>query len=152
MELIPMRGFDVGRFPLQRQMNRLFEEFFGEAGAPSFWDRGTGAFPIDLAESPGEYLLTAEIPGIDPKEIEVSVTGNTLTLKGEKKVEPTPKAKGVLRAERTFGAFQRMVALPGDVDPGATQASAKDGVLTIRLPKREEARPKSIEVKIDEGR
>ncbi|MCU0725424.1 MAG: Hsp20/alpha crystallin family protein [Planctomycetes bacterium] len=148
MDLIPMRGFELGRFPLQRQINRLFEEFFGESGWPTLYESGRGSFPIDLAESDEEYLLTAEIPGIDPKAVEISVTGNTLTLKAEKRPEGEKQVKNVHRTERIYGAFQRMVSLPGDVDPAAVQASSKDGVLSIRLGKREEAKPRTIEVKV----
>lgn len=149
MELVPMRGFDLGRFPLQRQINRLFEEFFGEPGWPSLYESGRGSFAVDLAESDDEYLLTAEIPGIDPRAVEISVTGNTLTLKAEKKPDESKPVRSVHRTERVYGAFQRMVSLPGDVDPDAVKASSKDGVLTIRLGKREEAKPRSIEVKVE---
>jgi len=149
MELIPMRGFELGRFPLQRQMNRLFEEFFGDAGWPTMFESGRGSVAIDLAESDEEYLLTAEIPGIDPKAVEISVTGNTLTLKAEKKQDSEKKVRNVHRSERIYGAFQRMIALPGDVDPNAVHASSRDGVLTVRLGKREESKPRSIAVKVE---
>ncbi len=149
MELIPTRSSDAGRFPLQRQLNRLFEDFFGDTGWPTLWEGARSSLAIDLAETDEEYLITAEIPGMDPKNVSVSVTGNILTLKGEKRNELEKKAKNFHRVERNYGVLQRMITLPGDVDVNKVHASSKDGVLTVRIAKREEAKPRSIQVKIE---
>lgn len=149
MELMPTRNFERAHFPLQRQINRLFEDFFGDAGWSSPWSEGRGAPALDLAETEDGYLISAEVPGIDPQEVSIQVTGSMLTLSGEKKSEHEEKGRNLHRVERVYGKFQRSVALPGDVDPNAVEASCKDGVLTIRVGKREEAKPRSIQVKVD---
>jgi HSP20 family protein len=149
MELIPTRNYDLGRFPLQRQINRLFEEFFGDGGWPAVFSAERASFPVDIAETDDEYILSVEVPGIDPKEVQVTATANTLSLKAEKRNALEKKARSFHRVERAYGAFQRILTLPGDVDPAAVKASGKDGVLTIRVGKREQAKPRAIEVKVE---
>jgi len=133
---------------LQQEMNRLLQEFAqggrGVARAPA---SGAWAPAIDVTETPETFVVETEVPGIDPKKVEISVIGDTLTVRGEK--ESIRETKDVVRhhVERTYGAFSRSVTLPAAVDPDRLNATSKDGVLTITLGKREEVKPRRITVK-----
>lgn len=134
---------------LQEQMNKLFQDF-------GRWGRGVGPpasgawLPaIDVTETPETFVVETEVPGIDPQDVEISVIGDTLTVKGEK--ESTRETKDAVRhhVERTYGAFSRTVTLPAAVDPDRLSALSKNGVLTITLGKREEVKPHKITVKAE---
>ncbi|HOO00352.1 MAG TPA: Hsp20/alpha crystallin family protein [Syntrophales bacterium] len=129
---------------LQREMNRLFDDFFRGAGMPSLFEGEGGRFypSVDVRDAEGEIIVQAELPGMDDKDIEVLLTDNALTIKGEKKEEKEDKGKGYYHMERTFGAFSRTIPLPGGVDTKKAEAKFKKGVLTISLPKTEEAKAK----------
>jgi HSP20 family protein len=146
MELLPSR-MSAGLPSLQRRMNRLFEDFFGEplgGLAPA-----EGWMPaLDVSETEESVLVKAEIPGVDPKEVEISLTGNELTLRGEKREESEEKKGAWHRVERRYGSFVRSVALPASVDPDRVDASAQNGVLTVTIGKREEARPRRISIDV----
>jgi len=144
MRLIPFRHDLATISPFQRQMGRLFQDFFGDENiAPAQW------LPvIDVKETDTEVLVRAEIPGIDPKEVEVSVHDNVLTLKGEKTDETKSDEDNWHRVERRYGAFSRTVALPAEVDPEKAAAEASNGVLTIRLGKKAEAMQRTIDVQV----
>jgi len=101
---------------------------------------------IDVYETPEETLVVAEIPGVDPANVELSVTGNLLILRGVKEAGELPEAQLQAR-ERRFGTFLRQVMISADVDPDAAQADANNGVLTIRLPKRRAAKPRTIPIR-----
>lgn len=138
---------------LQTELNRLFDEYwnparFSAAGQTPPMDLEPAAWSpdIDLVEGPDAFILTAEVPGVEPASIDLSVTGNVLTLRGLKPADEESTATGLLR-ERRFGPFHRQVALSGEVNFEAVQAEAKNGVLRIRLPKQETARPRTIPVK-----
>jgi HSP20 family protein len=139
---------------LQTELNRLFDEYWNPArfatgaGERSPVDLEPAAWSpeIDLIETGDAYVLTAEVPGVDPSSIDLSVTGNVLTLRGIKPADEQPGVTGLTR-ERRFGPFHRQVALSGEVNFEAVQAVAKDGVLQIRLPKQETSRPRTIPVK-----
>ena len=105
--------------------------------------------PVDIY-STGEHelVIKAEIPGMAKEDIDITVENFTLTIRGEKKVEQTVKDDQLHRVERSYGAFTRSFALPHTVDSHNVQADYKDGVLTIRLPKREEAKPRQIKVNV----
>ena len=148
MQLIPMRGFDRGFPPLQRQMNRLFDDFFANDGLLGGWRRGDFYPAVDVAENEGDVLVVAEVPGVDPNAIEVTVTGNTMTLSGEKESISEEKGRNWHRVERAGGRFTRVVTLPEGVDAGDVTAKAEDGLLRIRLGKKEDAVPKKIEVQV----
>jgi HSP20 family protein len=149
MYLIPQRN-EGGLGTLQRQMNHLFDDFFGEERLPSAWGRTGWAPALDVSENEEELLISAEVPGIARENLELSVTGNQLTLTGVKKSESDAEGANVHRAERSWGRFVRTVTLPGTVDPSSeVKAGLKDGVLTIRLAKRPEAKPRSIQVQVD---
>lgn len=141
MALVPWRGGDLER--LRREMDRMFERFWGEAPAvrEGLWEP-----ELDVSETENEFIMRGEMPGIEPKDIDISLTGHTLTLKGEKARERKEEGESYRFVERSYGSFCRMVELPVDVDPEHVKASYKNGVLTVRLPKTEEARTKKIEV------
>jgi len=128
---------------LHRDMDDLFGSFLGDWPALS----QRGIWPaIDVADGENEIVVKAEVPGCKAEDIDISVYGNTLTLSGEKKTEEEKKEKGYYHLERSYGSFRRDIALPNDVDPNKVEASCKDGVLTITLPKSEKA--KAVKVKI----
>jgi HSP20 family protein len=138
---------------LQREMNRLFQEFnSGFDMAP--WGGGEGAMGtwmprVNVSENEKEVVVSAELPGMEQKDIDVSLTRNTLTIKGEKKSETEEKDKNVFRRERVYGTFLRELELPTDVEPDKVDAEFKNGVLTVKLPKSKAAQQevKKIAVK-----
>jgi len=148
MRLIPYRDEPFGLANLQSRMNRLFESFFdGERG-----EIGEVAEPalrpfVDIIETPETIQVKAELPGIAPADIEVSVSDNVLTIRGEKATEKEEKGKTWHRRERSWGQFFRSVALPLEVESEHVEAVDEAGVLTITLPKRESAKPRRIAVK-----
>jgi len=148
MALIPWRGRTMPAATLSSlrdEMNDLLNRFWSSTNEPFGLAEWTPA--LDVSESDDAVLVHAEIPGIDPKEIEISVVGDTLTLRGEKKDETEQKGRNYHRVERRYGAFTRSLTLPASVDPDKVEATARQGVLEIRLPKREEAKARRIEVK-----
>ena len=134
-------GSDLAR--LHRDVDDLFGSFFGDW--PSFSERTVWP-ALDIAESDNEITVKAEVPGCKVEDIDISVHGNTLTISGEKKAEEEKKEKGYYHLERSYGSFRREVSLPGDVDPEKVEASCKNGVLTVTLPKSE--KEKAVKVKI----
>jgi HSP20 family protein len=123
----------------QQEMNRLFDEFFGRPALEPF-----GAFhqewnlfspQVDVAETDKEIVVSAELPGLDDKDIDVSLSQGMLTISGEKKQEQEKKGRSYFRVERSYGSFQRSIALPSEVDTGKVDAVFRKGVLTITLPK-----------------
>ena len=143
------REFTVPLQALQSELNRLFDEYWvpqrGPTGpAPMDLEPASWSPAIDLVETPDSFVLSVEVPGVDPATIDLSVTGNVLTIRGVKPAED-PEATGSLR-ERQFGPFHRQVALSGEVNFDGVRADARNGVLRIRLPKQEAARPRTIPV------
>ncbi len=134
---------------LQTSMNRLLDDFTGGFGNVAPWGGAEFAPALDVAETPDSVRVRCEIPGIDPGEVDVSVTGNTLTIRGEKKTEDEQKGENYHRIERRYGQFVRTVELPSAIDAGKVEATCRNGVLTITLPKHEAARPRSIDVKVE---
>ncbi|NBB89682.1 MAG: Hsp20 family protein [Spirochaetes bacterium] len=129
---------------LRNEINRIFDDdWFGGRG---LLDR-TFAPSMDIEDSGDEVLVTAELPGIDIKDVDVSVSGNVLTVKGEKKDEHEDRDGGYYHRERWSGSFQRSVTLPDAVDAENVKAEMKSGILRITFPKREEVKPKQISVK-----
>ena len=135
---------------LHRQMDRLFEDFSRDLHWPRLHAETEMAMPlIDVAETDEGLTVTAELPGMEEKDIEVDLTNNVLTLKGEKKSETEEKKADYHFRERSYGSFQRSVAVPFEVDPDTVEAGFAKGVLTITLPRPPEARraTRKIEVK-----
>lgn len=144
MTLVPFtRGkSDLAR--LHREMDDLFGIFLG--GFPAWGERAVWPV-IDIIEDENEIRVKAEVPGCRAEDIDISVQGNTLSISGEKKHEEERKEKGYYYEERSYGSFRRDMTLPADVEPGKIDASCKDGVLTIRLPKSEKAKAVKVKVK-----
>ena len=147
---------------LRREIDRLFDDFgmgfrccpFGRSlfAAEPFWRRElswTAAPAVDVTESDKAYEVTAELPGMDEKNIEVKVVNGNLTIKGEKQDEKEEKRRDYYLSERSFGSFQRAFQVPAGVDTDKIEASFKNGVLTVTLPKNTEAQKaeKKITVK-----
>ena len=194
MNLIPRRRTE-GSLP--EEMSRLFEDFFstGRSLMKDFWGNGhdrVSMFPVDIRETDDKVIVDAELPGVDPKDVEIKVEGNVLVIAAERKHEKEEKAKDFYRVERTYGRFQRQIELPwgadpekaGEIalakagksiddvervelneafssvvvnsmkmlgaDPEKVEATYKNGVLTIDVAKREEAKAKTIQVKVEQ--
>ena len=103
---------------------------------------------VDVVESKEQTLLKVEIPGVKPADFAISIENDTLTVKGERRQEVEATEEGYTRMERAYGTFQRSMILPPTVDADKVKATYRDGVLEIRLPKKEEAKPKSIQVEV----
>ncbi|MDN3513186.1 MAG: Hsp20/alpha crystallin family protein [Candidatus Brocadia sp.] len=133
---------------MQEEMNRMFDRFFRGGDLAEFGVAGTWVPPLDLSETADKVTVKAEIPGMDPKEIDISIQGDTLTIKGEKKEEKEEKGKNYYRMERRYGSFSRSIDLPASVDSNKVTAECKNGVLEITMQKKEEVKPKQISVKV----
>jgi HSP20 family protein len=129
------------------EMNRLFNDLFrgGDVGERSWW-AGNWTPAVDLYETAEALVLKAELPGFSKEDVHIELKDNTLTLKGERKREFDVKEEQFHRVERAYGAFQRSFALPALVDADKAEATFKDGVLELRLPKTEEAKAKRIAI------
>jgi HSP20 family protein len=136
---------DLGR--IRREMDHLFglmrggqvdDDTFG-----SFWSPS-----VDIIEHDDAFIVEAELPGMSKDDVKTSIEGNILTIKGEKKQEQAKEGKNYHRTERVYGSFMRSFTLPTSVRTDKIEASYKNGILTVRIPKAEEAKSKSIEVKI----
>jgi len=128
-------------------MNRMFDRFFRgseeEEYALSSWVPST-----DIAEHDDAYVVKVELPGVAKDDVRITLDSNILTIRGEKKQESATKRENFHRVERSYGAFQRSFTLPTTVKSDRIDATYKDGILTVSLPKAEEAKPKQIEVKV----
>jgi HSP20 family protein len=136
---------------VQDRMNRIFEEAFRGAprGTEEEWALGGAWAPaVDIYEHEGNLVLKAELPGIDPKAVDVQVENNVLTLRGERKFDSEVKREEYHRVERAYGTFSRSFTLPNVIDTGKIKAEFKDGVLRVTLPQREEAKPKQISIAV----
>ena len=136
---------------IQDRMNRIFDDAFrgGRQGAEEDWALGgSWAPPVDIYEQDGSLVLKAELPGIEPKDVDVRVENNVLTLRGERQFDQSVKRENCHRVERAYGTFSRSFTLPSMVDTQAIKAEFKDGVLRVTMPKREEAKPKQIQIQI----
>jgi len=132
---------------LRDAMDRLL----GESFIRPWFGRGTlfggEALALDMYETGNEVVVEATVPGVKPEEIDVQVTGNTLTIKGERKEEKKEERASYIYQERSFGSFCRSVTLPTEVDVDKANAEFEHGVLTLTLPKSEAVKPKSIKIK-----
>ncbi len=135
---------------LQEKMNKRFEETVSpHAGKEGEIQTGTWYPSVDILENDKEFIIRAELPGIDLSDVNLEVTDNLLTLKGERQFEGDRKKENYHRVERSYGSFHRSFSLPGTVDQSKINARLKDGILVVTLPKVETLKPKQIPV---EGR
>jgi HSP20 family protein len=131
-----------------REMAREMEEAFGRFFPAWSEERGQAWTPaVDMVDEKDEIVVKADLPGLDQKDIEVTVQDGTLMIRGERKEEKEEKKEGYYYAERSYGAFVRSLALPKGVDAEKVKATFSKGVLEVRLPKAKEAKGKTIEVK-----
>jgi len=132
---------------IQGEMNRLFDGFFGRPATVAASDR-LWAPLADVSETKDDLLVTFELPGVREKEVSVSIMGDVLTVKGERKLERDEKDEGVHRLERVYGRFERSIPLPSPVQGDKVKATYRDGVLEIRLPKVEAVKPREIKIDV----
>lgn len=126
------------------RLNNMLSNFYGEGLSPRSW-----VPPVDIYETDGrEIVLKAEVPGLNRNDIDLTVEDQTLTIRGERRRENGIKPDGYHREERVYGPFSRSFTLPATVDAGQVRAEYRDGVLTVSLPMREEARPRQIQVDV----
>jgi HSP20 family protein len=136
---------------MQDRMGRLLGEFYGRRGADDVMRRGAWIPPVDIYDSGNqELVIKAELPDMRREDIQLTVENNTLTISGEKKMDGEVRDENCHRIERAYGTFTRSFSLPPTVDTGKVSAEYKSGVLTIRLPLREEAKPKQIQVSVSD--
>ena len=138
----PPRGWTT----LQDQINRLFHDSLdrtGEQGSLTAW-----APAVDIYETEHELVVKADLPDIDPQDLDIRVENNILTIRGERKFEKTVNEDNYLRVERAYGTFSRSFTLANSVNADAIKAQYQNGVLTLTIPKREEAKPKQIKVNV----
>jgi len=143
-ELTPFRDFER----MRRDMDRLWDSFF-ERGVRRTDDDGSWLPSLDVAETKNDIVVKAEVPGMDPKDIDISLSDGLLTIKGEKKQEKEEKEENYHYVERSYGAFCRSVRLPTEVQSDKISASYKNGVLKVTLPKSDEAKKKEVKIKVN---
>ncbi len=138
----PFRGTST----LQEQVNRLFGNVLERAGEES--NLTSWAPAVDIYETEHELVVKADLPEVDPKELDIRVENNLLTIRGERKFEKKVNEDNYLRVERAYGSFSRSFSLANTVNAEAIKADYQNGVLTLTIPKREEAKPKQIKVSV----
>jgi HSP20 family protein len=132
---------------IQDELNRLFGRTYGGAEPTRSNTAGNWSPALDVYETPDELVATVELPGIEPKEVEVAVEDSTLMINGSREFAQETDEHNYHRVERRYGSFSRAIRLPETADPERVEARFDKGVLTIEVPKREEAKPRRIEVK-----
>jgi HSP20 family protein len=147
-ELAPWRPFKELE-KMRREMDRLWDSYFEERPRRRGEEIGEWLPSLDVSETKGDLVVKAEIPGIDPKDIDISLTNDLLTIKGEKKQEKEEKEENYHLIERSYGSFTRSIRLPKEVQSDKINASYKNGLLKITLPKSEEAKKKEIKIKVE---
>ena len=138
----PFRGV----ISLQEQVNRLFNDAFerqGEESSLTAW-----APAVDIYETEHELVVKADLPDVDPKDLDIRVENNVLTIRGERKFEKRVNEENYLRVERAYGSFARSFTLANTVNSDAIKADYQNGVLTLTIPKKEEAKPKQIKINV----
>ena len=139
-------------FTLQDQLFRTFDSAYRGGQAPEQSMTATWAPLVDIYEDADGITLKAELPEVDAKDVEILVEGNTLTLRGERKLEKSEERNNYHRIERVYGTFSRSFTLPSTVDLEHITAESKDGVLKVFLPKKAETKPRQIKVQVDTAR
>ena len=146
MELMPRRSFG-GLTSLRREMDDLWNRFFSDFPVLRRHE-GEWAPSVDVSEDKESFIVQAELPGVDQKDVNVTVSGNLLTVKGEKRKEEEKKDEHHHSVERYYGSFQRSFQLPANVQTDKIEATFDKGILKVTLPKTEEAKKKEIEIKV----
>jgi len=135
-----------GATSVQDQVNRLFNDVFERSGQES--SLTTWAPAVDIYETEHELVVKADLPDVDPKDLDIRVENNILAIRGERKFEKKVNEENYLRVERAYGSFARSFTLANTVNSDAIKAEYQNGVLTLTIPKKEEAKPKQIKVNV----
>jgi len=146
-ELKVWEPFEFDR--LRREMDRLWDSFLEKGPGRRLRKEGEWLPSLDVTETKGDLIIKAELPGMDPKDIEVSLNEGVLTIRGEKKQEKEEREEGYHLIERSYGNFTRSIRLPKDVQSDKINASFKNGVLKVVLPKSEETKKREIKIKVE---
>ncbi|MFB3853102.1 MAG: Hsp20/alpha crystallin family protein [Vicinamibacterales bacterium] len=133
---------------VQERVNRVLGEFYGRRGEDDVMRRGTWVPPVDIMQKGSDIVLKAELPDMKREDIDIRVENNTLIISGEKKFEEGVREEDCHRIERAYGRFSRSFSLPATIDTDKVGADYKNGVLTVKLPIREEAKPRQIQVQV----
>lgn len=141
----PMRNL----FGLHSEMGRIFGDLFASDADETDTEKTSWMPTVDISETENGYEIRAELPGVSEEDVNVSVTDNVLTVKGEKRQEVETEGKDYHRVERRYGSFQRSFTLPRHIETDAIKAGFKDGVLTLGIPKAEVAKPTEIPIKVN---
>ncbi|KUG21444.1 small heat shock protein [hydrocarbon metagenome] len=147
----PATDSDHPFYSLQREMNNLFDNFFrGFSVGPRGFAAGMAEFipSVDVKENDKEFIIKAELPGVEEKDIDVTVTNNSVAIKGEKKEEKEDKDKSYYYMERSYGSFCRVIPLQAEIESGKAHASFKNGILDIKIPKNQKAKEKGTKISI----
>jgi len=137
----------AGLNSLQSQVNRLFEETF-HRGRSAQGDLASWAPAVDIYETENELVVKADLPEVQEKDLDIRVENNTLTIRGERNFTREVNEENYLRVERAYGTFTRSFSLPNTVNTEGIQADYQNGVLTVKMPKREESKPKQIKISV----
>jgi HSP20 family protein len=132
----------------QERFNQIFNETFARAFGDHEPTSRSWVPAVDIYETDQNLVMKAELPGINPDDVEIRVEDNTLYLKGERKLENEVKEENLHRVERSYGTFTRSFALPSSIDSDKVTAEYKDGILTLTMPKREEAKPRTVKINV----
>lgn len=147
MELVPWRPFGGELSSFRREMDKVWNSFFGgESYSGMLTEEWVPS--VDISETKDNFVIKAELPGLEANDVKVAVSGDLLTIKGEKKKEEEEKDEHHYCAERYYGAFQRVFQVPAGVKGDKVDATFKKAVLKVALPKAEEAKKKEIEIKV----
>jgi HSP20 family protein len=131
---------------LRERMNRAFDDVFANRGEDKDLTPSTWAPAVDIYETENELVLSAEVPGIAEKDIEIRVEDNTLQLRGERKFEKETKEENYHRIERSYGSFYRAFTLPNSIDAETIKAEHENGILRVTMPKRQELKPRTVKI------
>jgi len=147
MDIIPWRPFGGELSSFRQEMDKLWDRFFGEMPLTR---RITGEWwpTVDVSETKDNFVIKAELPGMDDKDVSVTISGDVLTIKGEKNKEEEEKDEHHYRAERYYGSFERSFQLPSSVKADKIEADFEKGILKVTLPKVEEAKKKEVKIKV----
>ena len=151
-ELLPARRGDDPLARMHREMDRMFEDFFGAFDTPSSWKSDLVLRPnIDIAESKKAYRISVEVPGVDEQDIDLTLDGDALIISGDKRQESEDDEDGFHRIERRYGSFRRVLTLPTDADADRISAKFRNGVLRIEIPRTRESSDSSKRIEIAKG-
>jgi HSP20 family protein len=137
-----------GAFDDLERMRRDMDRLFGQVVGRAYWPTHAGVFPlVNIAEDKDDYYVRAELPGMESEAINISAAGKNLTISGERKIASEGENVRYHRREREGGQFNRVVTMPNDIQVDKIQATYSEGILSVKIPKAEEAKPKQISVK-----